>query len=342
MTQPNHLTLGELIERLRAEPNQAKRVKLGLAEPHSYRGDYHDLAFEPTANTTVAEMLTAAEAALGATYQGYKGGDFTMREYTDTWLANYGECGETIGALLLDRLLADEADAEPDDLDRLIADSMRDPEFARAFFDGQERERQAAYERGVAEGRRQAITALARTLGHDLVPDTPNVADEDLEPWFRAALQTANDAGRRQATEGWEREWAVRLRDGSQLKPDGEVYIRARARAEGANGTVVSRVVGPWEQAEQAKAAPTCCPGRDAHADDCPEYRAYLAHLNIPAQAERTCRHCGHVIVRNARTSTGWTHGDRHGDSEDGCWVGVRCPGALTGAEPVGQGGGER
>ncbi len=101
--------------------------------------------------------------------------------------------------------------------------------------------RKEAYDRGLAEGLRQRaarIDALTRAAYED------GRGDGRVE-------------GRSQATDGWEREWAVRLRDGSQLEPDGEVYVRAHARAEGPNGTVVSRLVGPWEPTKQAP-CPTC------------------------------------------------------------------------------------
>lgn len=57
--------------------------------------------------------------------------------------------------------------------------------------------------------------------------------------------------GRRQATEGWDREWGV------QFLPDGHVFA-ADDEAEAHNTAnrdvqrfVVSRLVGPWEPAEQ-------------------------------------------------------------------------------------------
>ena len=98
------MTLEELITALEAH-DPAKVVSRGFAKPHSYRGDYCDLAFEPAANVTVGSMLADARSALGATFQGYKGGDYTMDEYTDCWLAEYGCCGETIGLLLLKFML---------------------------------------------------------------------------------------------------------------------------------------------------------------------------------------------------------------------------------------------
>lgn len=101
----NAVTLAELIARLEtADPTQV--VKHGFHNPQSYRGFYEDLAFEPATDITVGEMLDAARSALGETFEGYKGGYFTMRQHTDCWLAEYGCLGETIGALLLDLMLA--------------------------------------------------------------------------------------------------------------------------------------------------------------------------------------------------------------------------------------------
>ena len=98
------MTLGELIERLEAaDPDRIVRV--GFSNPHSYRGHYVELAFEPAENVTVASMLEAARSALGSTYEGWKGGDFTMHEYTDVWLAIEGRTGEGIGPTLLDYML---------------------------------------------------------------------------------------------------------------------------------------------------------------------------------------------------------------------------------------------
>lgn len=95
------MRLGELIEYLE-NIDQHLVVKKGFCNPHSYRGHYEELAFQPTENITVGRMLEFAKSALGNTYTGYKGGNFKMDEYTDCYIANYGECGETIGKLLLD------------------------------------------------------------------------------------------------------------------------------------------------------------------------------------------------------------------------------------------------
>jgi len=97
--------LGELIKRLEME-NQIRVLPIGFKRPHSYRGHYADLAFERAENVTIGEMLTLAKSALGETFTGYKGGHYVMKEYTDVWLAEYGQGdGETIGPLLLDYML---------------------------------------------------------------------------------------------------------------------------------------------------------------------------------------------------------------------------------------------
>lgn len=99
------MLLGELITQL-AAADQTLVLPYGFHKPHSYRGYYTDLAFEPTTGITVADMLTAARSALGTTYQGYKGGDFQMGEHSDCWLAEYGHEGEGIGPVLIGLMLA--------------------------------------------------------------------------------------------------------------------------------------------------------------------------------------------------------------------------------------------
>jgi hypothetical protein len=99
------LTLGDLIKALEAA-NPDLTVPSGFGNPHSYRGYYDELAFEPRDNVTVRQMLDDARSALGATYQGWKGGDYTMSEYTECWLSVRGDTGEGIGPVLLSYMLA--------------------------------------------------------------------------------------------------------------------------------------------------------------------------------------------------------------------------------------------
>jgi hypothetical protein len=101
------MTLGELITALEAH-DPATVVPTGFSNPHSYRGYYEDLAFEPASNVTVGDMLADARSALDATFEGWKGGQFTMRDYTDCWLSPKGTAsGESIGPTLLRLMLAE-------------------------------------------------------------------------------------------------------------------------------------------------------------------------------------------------------------------------------------------
>ena len=100
------MVLKDLIERLKQEPKE-NVIRKGFGRSMSYRGDYSQLAFAPSENVTVGSMLEEAEYALGKTYQGYKGGDFVMDEYTYVFIAEYGSTGEQIGKFLLDYMLVD-------------------------------------------------------------------------------------------------------------------------------------------------------------------------------------------------------------------------------------------
>ena len=98
--------LDELISRLERE-NPSLVLQPGWQNPHSWRGSYMELAFEPTESATVADCLSAAREALGSTYQGWKGGDYTMHGYSEVYLAQRGELGDAMSGLLLDLLIED-------------------------------------------------------------------------------------------------------------------------------------------------------------------------------------------------------------------------------------------
>ena len=85
-------SLGAIIDHL-STLDPAQVVADGFSGPHSYRGYYEDLAFRPAKNVTVGTMLVAARSAVGQVFSGYKGGDYTMDENTDCWLAEYGDTG---------------------------------------------------------------------------------------------------------------------------------------------------------------------------------------------------------------------------------------------------------
>lgn len=102
------MTLGELIAELRDAPRATLRE--GFHKPHSYRGYYDCLAFQPAENVTVEQMLSDAEDSVGRVFHGYKGGDYTMGLYTPVYLAEYGACGEELGHLALKYLLSTATD----------------------------------------------------------------------------------------------------------------------------------------------------------------------------------------------------------------------------------------
>ena len=89
-----HLTLGDLIAQLENLPADCVlSADMGWQPSHklrSYRGYYSDLAIEPGAATTAGKLLVTSKAALGATFEGYKGGDFLMTAKTPLWLSAYG------------------------------------------------------------------------------------------------------------------------------------------------------------------------------------------------------------------------------------------------------------
>lgn len=102
------MLLKELIDKLKELINTSEEFKLsktveGFGNPHSYRGYYDELAFEPM-YTTMPEMLEAALSADSSCYRGYKGGEFKMRGDTKVNLAFKGYCGAPITIQLLDSI----------------------------------------------------------------------------------------------------------------------------------------------------------------------------------------------------------------------------------------------
>lgn len=94
----SQITLGKLIETLKSlDPN---RFIQGIVEPHSYRGYYSDLSFEPTEEKqTVENALKIAKECLGEKFIGYKGGDFYMTKNTPLWIAHYGYTADRLMGL---------------------------------------------------------------------------------------------------------------------------------------------------------------------------------------------------------------------------------------------------
>lgn len=96
-----HINLGTLIEELEKMPQDGV-VPFGFGKPRSYRGYYEDLAFDPVRDACIADMLAFAKSAVGAKFEGYKGGDFEMGVHSDVWIAEYGRsAGDKIGMTLI-------------------------------------------------------------------------------------------------------------------------------------------------------------------------------------------------------------------------------------------------
>lgn len=96
------MRLGQFIDALK-KCDQDKEIYFDFYwfVPHglrSYRGYYDHLAFGfsgDVESVKVSEVLKLSQDALEKTFEGYKGGDFTMTENTPLWVGNYGECRDT-------------------------------------------------------------------------------------------------------------------------------------------------------------------------------------------------------------------------------------------------------
>ena len=90
-----NMRLGRLIQWLENQDPELV-VKDGFGSPHSDRGSYDELAFDPVPEAKIGDMLRCAKSALGATFEGWKGGEYTMNEYTPVYIGEFGECGDEI------------------------------------------------------------------------------------------------------------------------------------------------------------------------------------------------------------------------------------------------------
>lgn len=91
------MRLGQLIDALKMSPQEnvllvSGPTSLGPTSVNSYRGYYEDLAIavEEGARPKVCDFVRVLEQAIGKTFQGYKGGDYTMDKGTLVWVSNYG------------------------------------------------------------------------------------------------------------------------------------------------------------------------------------------------------------------------------------------------------------
>ena len=98
MKTSEQLTLGELILKLEVIGDKDKPVIFNEQyHPHtidSWRGSYCELAlgYAQTGKPFPVHLwLQKLRETIGATFTGYKGGEFLMGKTTPIWVANYGE-----------------------------------------------------------------------------------------------------------------------------------------------------------------------------------------------------------------------------------------------------------
>lgn len=98
------ITLGELLKQLRRcrddEGETDVRFDFCGAIPtdfRSYRGFYDQVAlgYGFGGIDTVEQLMCRVQIAIGKTYEGYKGGQFTMTEDTPVWVDVWGEYTST-------------------------------------------------------------------------------------------------------------------------------------------------------------------------------------------------------------------------------------------------------
>lgn len=98
-------SLGAVIDALRAaDPDSEVQFDFCYLSPTgvaSYRGYYDHLALgweqseEPPYWPKASDLLARLEAAIGHTFEGWKGGHYRMSRDTPLWVANRGETGGT-------------------------------------------------------------------------------------------------------------------------------------------------------------------------------------------------------------------------------------------------------
>lgn len=92
------ITLGELIDQVRALPTEIRYFKHAPGCPHSYRMDPSALAFElhSQKDVTAAAFLERIAECDGEIFEAYKGGEMKMGRQSFVYLASHGAPGDPI------------------------------------------------------------------------------------------------------------------------------------------------------------------------------------------------------------------------------------------------------
>ena len=91
------MNLGQLREVFDNMEDKSFVFTEGFYTPHSYRGYYNELAFEPAANNQVRDIQEALEQAYTDAFTGYKGGTYEYSSTTSCHLSWIGEAGDETG-----------------------------------------------------------------------------------------------------------------------------------------------------------------------------------------------------------------------------------------------------
>jgi hypothetical protein len=166
------MNLSELISRLGKE-DQMKIVHNGFGPPHSYRGDYAQVSFEPEQNTTVGAMFTHAQSALNKTFTGYKGGNYVMTGHSEVYLAPYGDTGEEISDDILDTMLGT-VRGHGDVVATILGMQRVDRQDVGAT-------EERRIEKAKIVGYNEAIADIVERLGGEFVPKKEDETLEDLK-----------------------------------------------------------------------------------------------------------------------------------------------------------------
>lgn len=83
------MNLGQLESMLKTQPDNHV-CKNGFKSPHSYRGYYDMVSFEPARDVKVIEMKKAVEEALTKQFTGWKGGEYRYDHTTPVYFAIEG------------------------------------------------------------------------------------------------------------------------------------------------------------------------------------------------------------------------------------------------------------
>jgi hypothetical protein len=86
-TQGNVMKLGEVKAAFDALENNGFVFSNGFIIPHAYRGDYHQVAFQPAKNISLAEIKCHIYSALNDSFVGYFSGHYTYDENTQVNLS---------------------------------------------------------------------------------------------------------------------------------------------------------------------------------------------------------------------------------------------------------------